>query len=564
MSEDRPAPSRKPPLQSLATRVILVVFLATFLTAGVVTWLAVRSTYSFLRDDLDDRLPAEASALAGQLSPALASTEKALQALAADPALTASPETGADLLETTLRAQGDPGAADLDALALVARDGRVLAAAGAPHRTRALALLPWQTDSPLAALRMPDGGDDLAAWTVSLPGETGPLLRGALAVPTSLLAARSDPDPGLRARIVDPAGRARWVLLGESDPGPDRVVPPSAAVGVYRGAEGQFLVGAAVPLDVADLRLVVERPFRSAFSPVFSMLTRVFLADLCIVLFFSFLAYRLTAAIVRPIEDLSDGARRISVGELDVEVPEPPGHDEVALLTRTFNDMTRKLRRQRSEIHTAAVALRERNEDLQRANEVLEQLSITDGLTKLHNHRYFQDSLTREIKRVTRNREPLSVLLIDIDDFKRLNDRLGHASGDELLIGLARILNDATRESDLAARYGGEEFVVLAADTDLEGAVALAEKIRMSVQEASFILDDSMQLTKMTVSIGVAQYAGNRKTFFTAADQALYRAKAEGKNCVLSAEPEPGTGTVDAGTGTRDPEPADGPETEAT
>ena len=128
------------------------------------------------------------------------------------------------------------------------------------------------------------------------------------------------------------------------------------------------------------------------------------------------------------------------------------------------------------------------------------------------------------------------MLVCDIDDFKRLNDRQGHKAGDELLVGLARILNESIRENDFLARYGGEEFVVLTPVTDAEGAVALAEKVRRAVEESSFILGDSKQLTRVTLSIGVAAYKGNRRAFFEAADQALYRAKAAGKNCVVAAE----------------------------
>ncbi len=180
--------------------------------------------------------------------------------------------------------------------------------------------------------------------------------------------------------------------------------------------------------------------------------------------------------------------------------------------------------------------LREQNEQLQQANEVLEQLSITDGLTKLHNHRYFQETLTREIKRVSRTGETLALLLIDIDDFKALNDRLGHAAGDAVLVRIARILNESVRESDVLARYGGEEFVVLAPGTDLEGVAYLAEKVRTAVAEALFGLDPAGEPMRVTVSIGVAEYAGDRRAFFDVADRALYRAKAAGKNCVAGLE----------------------------
>jgi diguanylate cyclase (GGDEF)-like protein len=206
--------------------------------------------------------------------------------------------------------------------------------------------------------------------------------------------------------------------------------------------------------------------------------------------------------------------------------------------------MSATLLANRKEIEEANRRLKRQNQELQGANEVLEQLSITDGLTKLHNHRFFQDYLTREIKRVRRSAEPLAMLLLDLDDFKRLNDRLGHAAGDQLLKAIARTLNDSVRESDFLARYGGEEFVVLAPGTDLAGGVHLAEKIRAAVAESSFIVDESMRIVKVTVSIGVAQYQGDRKTFFANADRALYQAKAAGKDCVVADAPEAAAATA--------------------
>ena len=183
-----------------------------------------------------------------------------------------------------------------------------------------------------------------------------------------------------------------------------------------------------------------------------------------------------------------------------------------------------------------ASSVRPKSRRLESANEVLGQLSITDGLTQLHNHRFFQDQLTREIKRITRSGEPLSMIILDIDDFKKLNDRFGHAAGDEILSRIARLLDENVRQSDLVVRYGGEEFVTLAADTDLAGATILAEKLRTVIAETSFIVDDSMRPMRVTVSIGVAQYSGNRKRFFAEADEALYRAKGAGKNCVMVAD----------------------------
>jgi diguanylate cyclase (GGDEF)-like protein len=355
----------------------------------------------------------------------------------------------------------------------------------------------------------------------------------------SLLAREPLPPGGLLLLLDTSAQR-----VAASRPGSEELLlPPSALLGddpgmrTFRDERGREWVGSvrAVP-GRGGLQLAILAPFEIAFAPVLGVVTRIFVIDLFLVLLASFLAFRVTVAVLQPIEVLSDGARRIAQGQIDHEVPEPATRDEIGLLARTFNDMLRRLRRQQGEIEAVNHDLLERNAELQQAKETFEQLSITDGLTKLHNHRFFQDHLTREILRVGRSGEPLSMLLVDLDDFKQLNDRCGHAAGDELLAGIARVLNQSVRATDLLARYGGEEFVVLTPDTDLDGAYRLAEKIRTSVAESSFILDDSLRPVRVTVSIGVAQFGGNRKAFFRAADRALYRAKDHGKNCVLPDE----------------------------
>ena len=170
-------------------------------------------------------------------------------------------------------------------------------------------------------------------------------------------------------------------------------------------------------------------------------------------------------------------------------------------------------------------------------NLVLEQLSITDGLTKLHNHRYFQEAITNECKRALRTENPLCLVLLDIDYFKKWNDRLGHAGGDEILRRMAEVLNTSCRETDLLARYGGEEFAVLAINTDLPGATALAEKIRQTVEATAFLTDVPSEREALTVSIGVAAFAGDRRQLFTDADEALYAAKDGGRNRIVVAPP---------------------------
>jgi diguanylate cyclase (GGDEF)-like protein len=210
--------------------------------------------------------------------------------------------------------------------------------------------------------------------------------------------------------------------------------------------------------------------------------------------------------------------------------------------SRAFDDLSERLgesrlelERQRAAIEEANRRLRAQNEALRRANEVLAQLSLTDGLTRLHNHRHFQDQFAREAKRADRTHQPLALALVDIDDFKRLNDDLGHAAGDAVLQGVARLMLDELRDSDFLSRYGGEEFALLAPQTDLAGATALAEKLRLGIARARLPVLGPYGRVSVTVSVGVALYDGGTTSTFAAADRALYEAKAAGKDCVVAA-----------------------------
>jgi diguanylate cyclase (GGDEF)-like protein len=161
---------------------------------------------------------------------------------------------------------------------------------------------------------------------------------------------------------------------------------------------------------------------------------------------------------------------------------------------------------------------------------------VTDELTGLPNHRSFRDSLSREIKRALRDESALALVLFDIDDFKSLNDTYGHAVGDAILARVAALMRAELREVDLLARYGGEEFALLAPGTSLDGAVAIAEKVRMAISRASFSvlsLEGPCSL-RVTVSAGVALFDGDERRLFNAADRALYGAKSAGKDCVVT------------------------------
>ena len=532
MPDDR-APKLRQPLAGLAARIIFFVFAATLLTASVVGWIAVSTTRAFLWKSFEARFPHALSSAEERVHVRLDETGARLEALAT-PALRGTPsgEPAAAAVRGLLDA-----APELDALGLAAPDGRILARAGAHAPWPALLPEAMRAGAGPRVSILAADGDARLLLVLPLHGEARGFL---LAVPRRHLLqeilgrARSQDDDELLLVTRQGAIVASSAPVRTDDTLSAEAIRTDAgsAAREWSDAGGVRWVGGMRDAQTLDALLVVREPFATAFAPIFAVVTRVFVINLLVVVVFSLLAYRVTAAIVRPIEALSAGARRISQGQLDVEIPESRSNDEIGLLTRTFNDMTRRLRKNQGEIEAVTTQLVAQNQDLQRANEVLAQLSITDGLTKLHNHRFFQDHLTREIKRVNRTGEPLSILLADIDDFKRLNDRFGHAAGDELLVRIAALMNRSIRESDLVSRYGGEEFAIVAGGTDLAGAVTLAEKVREAIAESSFILDDSLRPTRVTVSIGVAQYKGDRKAFFHSADRALYRAKAEGKNCV--------------------------------
>ncbi len=170
-------------------------------------------------------------------------------------------------------------------------------------------------------------------------------------------------------------------------------------------------------------------------------------------------------------------------------------------------------------------------------HEELHRLSVIDPLTGLHNRRYLNEWLYRELDRCATGTRPLSVLLLDIDHFKNVNDRFGHLAGDATLRGLAEQLVSHTRKDELLARYGGEEFALVMPETDLERGVACGERLRRAVAETPFELDG--QAYPLTVSIGVGTIAaGTRVTpeeLLKLADGRLYEAKRTGRNRVAPA-----------------------------
>ncbi len=158
-----------------------------------------------------------------------------------------------------------------------------------------------------------------------------------------------------------------------------------------------------------------------------------------------------------------------------------------------------------------------------------------DPLTGVYNRAALTETLSRDVELAQRHQTPLSIIVLDIDHFKNINDSYGHAAGDCLLKGLVESANHSIRRCDMLFRFGGEEFVVLLNNTDEKGALRLAERIRRSVEKQDYRCSD--QVIRMTLSAGIAalQKQDAETRLFERADQALYRAKSEGRNCVRAA-----------------------------
>ncbi|MDX1658028.1 MAG: sensor domain-containing diguanylate cyclase [Nitriliruptorales bacterium] len=224
------------------------------------------------------------------------------------------------------------------------------------------------------------------------------------------------------------------------------------------------------------------------------------------------------------------------LGLLTVEVKAPPG--------RAPRIRGRDIRILATLATEASLAL-----DNARLHAELRDLSVTDALTGVYNHRYFQQRLQEELDRALRRGgeeqpEPVSLILMDIDFFKKVNDRFGHPSGDELLRAFARLSSRVVRSTDVICRYGGEEFAIILPGTTLGQATQVAERLREAIARSNFTGADGRYLGRVTASFGVASFAEglpSRGDLIQRADQALYEAKESGRNRVEVREPSPET-----------------------
>jgi diguanylate cyclase (GGDEF)-like protein len=284
-----------------------------------------------------------------------------------------------------------------------------------------------------------------------------------------------------------------------------------------------------------------------AFAPVADLRRQIWLVSGALTLAFLLVAFVLARQIGRPLQALASTARRLQAGDPDAAFPAERGYREARELTGALRGLVDELTSHERELtaltHQLEQRVRERTVELSEANAQLEVLAMTDGLTGLANRRHFGDQLAREVTRCGEKGKPLALVTMDIDHFKAINDTHGHPAGDAVLRRVAMLLEENVRSGDLLARVGGEEFAVLALEAPMSEAMPLAERLRACIENAGPIAVGRTAVP-VTISVGVAVLWGRQgdllkapERLLAAADDALYRAKRNGRNRVEVAAP---------------------------
>ncbi len=233
-----------------------------------------------------------------------------------------------------------------------------------------------------------------------------------------------------------------------------------------------------------------------------------------------------------------EGVKRcINEANLYRFLEKPFGNEDIMLTVRSALRaycQDRELEQQNEQLRQLNANLEalveKRTQELVEKNRELEYISVTDALTGIPNRLRLDQLLKDAINQSQRYGTDLSILLVDVDKFKQVNDQFGHQAGDQVLVDIARLLSQNCREVDVAGRWGGEEFLIICRHTGLNGAMVLGEKLRLKVAEHAFL-----HIGKRTISAGVTIFQRNDtlNSMISRADAALYRAKEQGRNCVL-------------------------------
>lgn len=340
--------------------------------------------------------------------------------------------------------------------------------------------------------------------------------------------------PDIEALIIDHDGK---ILYPEALAGQQLAAMDSKLQG-WTAGNGFLTSMVTVPTPSSTAlswSIAVRQPLETALQPARLLMYKLLLLGVVAAVLFGLVAYYLALYLSRPIEQLARSARQVQNKEPGAQFPLQHPVREIAQLGQSIDAMTQSLLGKERELQEANASLEatvaQRTAALTQANAELLSLATHDSLTGVYNRRRFDEKLTEYTLLFRRTGRPFSLLLIDADHFKRINDTHGHAVGDEVLQQLAQLIQNSLRTTDFVARYGGEEFAVLLPEiAKPDTPEVVAEKIRAAVAEAEFPV-----VGNVTVSIGVGladPADNNHSALIKRADQQLYQAKAAGRNQV--------------------------------
>lgn len=536
---------------TVRSKILVFTVLVTLIPSGLTAWISYEQNRGALEEKISQELMSASSQSAREMDVWLKERLYDLRVFASSYEVSENLSRGAVGSPTRGRLKDYLNSvrerfSDYEELAVLDPQGRMVATSA--NRPRPLRLTPgWARELSASNALVGDAswdsslGKEILVVAVPVQRADGRML-GAFAARLNLRGAKE----GLRAFAPSTSGRSyllntdgtlivgSWAssaALMQTTLKPallERLGSNEGSVVTYEGFDGAEVVGSLRRVPRVRWAVVAEIPAETAYLQVrrFRNLTLLIVGGLLLVA--SAIAYRFGELIVRPLERLAKGAAEVAEGDLAVDLPVAEG--EVGYLTRVFNHMVGRLRHGRQQLDAV-------NEMLRKQNEELERLSTTDALTGLPNRRFLTQRLSEELLRSQRHKHAFTVLMADVDHFKKYNDTQGHPAGDEVLRRLARILRDSTRAVDCAARYGGEEFAVLLTETPGEAALQVADRIRELVAAADF------PGGKITLSVGLAEFPQHGPTaelVISSADEALYEAKRQGRNRVVRASRKPG------------------------